>query len=205
MAQIELNVTSREASGKGISRKLRAAGQVPAVVYGKGMEPSKISFEPKALEAAISGDAGWNTLLTLRGASELDGKVVVLKDLELHPLRRDMVCADFHAIDLNKKVHFMVPVVAVGQSEGEKMGGTLQVIRHELEVICLPTAVPQAIEINVEALTIGDVVHVEEVVVPEGVEVPFDVNFTVLTVKGHKEEATDGGEAEAEEGVAAEE
>mgnify|MGYP001487079581 CR=1 FL=1 len=205
MAQIELNVTSREASGKGISRKLRAAGQVPAVVYGKGMEPSKISFEPKALEAAISGDAGWNTLLTLRGASELDGKVVVLKDLELHPLRRDMVCADFHAIDLNKKVHFMVPVVAVGQSEGEKMGGTLQVIRHELEVICLPTAVPQAIEINVEALTIGDVVHVEEVVVPEGVEVPFDVNFTVLTVKGHKEEATDGDEAEAEEGVAAEE
>lgn len=207
MSQAEMNVTLREGTGKGVARKLRAEGQVPAVVYGKGMEPCAIAFEPKALEAAVGGEAGWNTLITLKGAAPVEGKVVVLKDLDLHPLRRDMVCADFHAIDLSQKGHFMVPVIPVGTSEGEKMGGSLQVIRHELEVICLPTAVPQSIEINVADLTIGDVVHVEEVAVPEGVEVPFDVNFTVLTVKGHKaeEEEVEGEEGEGEEAGVAEE
>lgn len=204
MSNVELNVTQREASGKGVARKLRADGQVPAVVYGKGMEPCAISFDEKALETVLSGEGGWNTLITLKGPASVDGKVVVVKDLDRHPLRRDMVCADFHAIDLNKKGTFMVPVVPVGKSEGEKMGGTLQLIRHELEVVCLPTAVPQSIEINVEALNIGDVVHVEEIPAPEGAEIPFDVNFTVLTVKGIKEEEEVEGEGEAEGEEAAE-
>lgn len=201
MAQAELNVEIRENTGKGVARKLRAAGMIPAVVYGKDMEPTPISVEPKALEEAVSTDAGWNTLLTLKGASEVEGKVVVLKDLELHPLRRDMVCADFHAIDLKEKGSFMVPVVTVGTSEGQKMGGSLQIIRKELEVICLPTAVPQAVEINVEALNIGDTVHIEDVTAPEGAELPHDVNFTVITVKGHKEEVEES--EEGEEGVEA--
>ena len=203
MSQVELNVSQREATGKGVARKLRAEGLVPAVVYGKGMEPCPVSLEAKALQAAISGEAGWNTLITLKGAAAVEGKVVVLKDLDLHPLRQNMLCADFHAIDLTQKGSFMVPVVAVGKSEGEKMGGSLQVIRHELEVICLPTAVPQSIEINVEALNIGDTVHVEEVAAPEGAEIPFDVNFTVLTVKGHKEEEEELEEGEEVEGEVA--
>lgn len=206
MAQAELNVEIRENTGKGVARKLRAAGKVPAVVYGKGMEPTAISVEPKALETAVATEAGWNTLLTLKGAPEVDGKIVVLKDLELHPLRRDMVCADFHAIDLKQKGSFMVPVVTIGKSVGEKEGGSLQVIRHELEVICLPTAVPQAIEINVEALGIGDVVHIEEVTAPEGAELVYDVNFTVITVVGHKAEVeeTEGEGGEGAEEAAAE-
>ncbi|HKJ05148.1 MAG TPA: 50S ribosomal protein L25 [Geopsychrobacteraceae bacterium] len=206
MAQAEMNVTLRDATGKGVARKLRANGQVPAVVYGKGMKPCVISFEPKALQDAVSGESGWNTLITLKGAAVLEGKVVVLKDLNLHPLRRTMVSADFHAIDLSKKVNFMVPVVPVGKSAGEKEGGTLQVIRHELEVYCLPTAVPQSIEIDVTSLNIGDVIHIEEVAVPDGTEIPFDVNFTVLTVKGIQEEEEDEAEVEeGEEAVTAEE
>lgn len=200
MAQAELNVEVRENTGKGFARRLRTAGKVPAVVYGKGMEPTAITFEPKALENAIATDAGWNTLLTLTGAPEVAGKVVVLKDLDVHAIRRDMVCADFHAIDVLKKLSFMVPVVAVGTSEGEKMGASLQIIRKELEVYCLPTAIPQSIEIDVTALNIGDVVHVMDVVAPEGAEIPHDVNFTVITVKGHKEEVEDV--EEGEEGVA---
>jgi large subunit ribosomal protein L25 len=193
MASAEFNVALRENTGKGVARKLRAQGLVPAVVYGQNMEPCCISFEPKVLEKAIATDAGWNTLLTLKGAAPVEGQVAVLKHLELHPLRRNMMSADFHAIDLNKKVSFMVPVVTLGKSVGEKEGGSLQIIRHELEVICLPGAVPQAIEIDVTALEIGDVIHVEEVQAPDGVEIPHDVNFTVITVIGHKtdEETTD--------------
>lgn len=207
MAKAELNVEIRENTGKGVARKLRADGMIPAVVYGKDLEPTPIVVEPKALEQAISTEAGWNTLLTLKGGKAVDGKVVVLKDVDFHPIKRTMQCADFHAIDLKAKGSFMVPVVAVGKSAGEKEGGSLQVIRKELEVVCLPTEVPQAIEINVEALNIGDVVHIEDVVAPEGSELPHDVNFTVITVKGHKEEVeeTEEGEemAEAAETAAA--
>lgn len=207
MAKAELNVTLREDAGKGVARKLRVQGMVPAVVYGKGIEPCTIIVEPKALEAAVSTEAGWNTMITLKGAKPVEGKVVVLKNLDLHPIRRNMVCADFHAIDLKKKISFMIPVVAVGKSEGEKQGGSLQVIRHELEVVCLPSEVPLSIEINVDALDIGDTVHVEEVEIPEGVELSFDVNFTVITVKGHQAEELDeveGEEVEGDETAAAE-
>ncbi|HEY5673731.1 MAG TPA: 50S ribosomal protein L25 [Malonomonas sp.] len=201
MAQAELNVEIRENTGKGVARKLRVLGKAPAVVYGKGMKATTITVDAKALEAAIATEAGWNTLLTLKGAPEIEGKVVVLKDLDLHAIRRTIVCADFHAIDLSKKGIFMVPVVTVGESKGEKAGGTLQVIRHELEVLCLPTAVPESIEIDVTALEIGDVIHIDDVTVPAGTELPHDVNFTVITVVGHKEEveAVEGEEIEDEE------
>jgi large subunit ribosomal protein L25 len=201
MAQVELNVEIREASGKGVARKLRAEGKLPAVVYGKNLDAQAITVEPKDLDKALSGDAGWNTLITLKGAPAIDGKVVVLKDADFHPLRREMISADFHAINLQQKAIFMVPVNVVGTSAGQKMGGSLQLIRKELEVFCLPTEVPQSIDINVEALEIGDTVHIEEVTAPETVELAHDVNFTVITVVGHKEEEVE----ETEEGAEVEE
>lgn len=201
MAQVELNVEVREASGKGVARKLRAEGKLPAVVYGKNLDAQAITVEPKDLEKALSGESGSNTLITLKGASSIDGKVVVLKDADFHPLRREMISADFHVINLQQKSVFMVPVNIVGTSAGQKMGGSLQVIRKELEVFCLPTEVPQSIDIDVEALEIGDTIHIEEVTVPESVELVHDVNFTVITVVGHKEEVEEGEEgAEVAEG-----
>lgn len=198
-AQVMLEVEARKEVGKGFARRLRSAGRVPAVVYGKGTETTLISVDPKALQKAISGEAGWNTLLTLNGAG-LNNKVVVLKDAAIHPMRRDMLCADFHAINLTEKSYFMVPVNTIGISAGEKMGGSTQLIRKELEVYCLPTEVPQAIDIDIAALQIGDTVHIEDVTVPAGVELVHDVNFTVITVVGHSTEAeTEEAAEEAEE------
>jgi large subunit ribosomal protein L25 len=197
MAQTELNVTAREVVGKGGARSLRRQGLVPAVVYGKGLDACNVVVAPKALQAAIATEAGWNTLITLKGEGSFNGKVVILKDMQVDAIRRDIQHVDFQAIDLQKKVHVMVPVHPVGKSAGEKAGGHLQVIRHELEVVCLPTAIPSAIEIDVETLGIGDVLHINDVVLPAGVEAPHDVNFTVITVTGHKaEEAAEGEEAE---------
>lgn len=195
MATAELKVSSRSAAGKGCARSLRRQDLAPAVVYGKGMEPCSITVAPKELRQAIATEAGWNTLITLRGEGPFDGKVVILKDLQIDSLRRDILHADFQAIDLGKKVHVMVPVHAIGKSQGEKDGGNLQIIRHELEVVCLPTAIPSAIEVNVNALKIGGVLHIDDLALPAGVEVPHDVNFTVITVTGHKAEE---GEAAAE-------
>jgi len=199
MAKSVLNVEPRVRIGKGGSRKVRRDGLVPAVVYGKGMEALNIRVEPKALQQAIATDAGWNTLITLKGDGPFDGKVVILKDMDVDAIRREVQHVDFLAIDLSKALTVLVPVHPVGKSHGEKEGGTLQVIRHELEVSCLPANIPDAIEINVEALNIGDVLHINDIVMPEGVESRHDVNFTVLTVAGRmaaETEAAEEGEAE---------
>lgn len=198
MAQVELNVEIREKSGKGVARKLRAAGKLPAVVYGKELGSAAIVVDPKELETAISGEAGLNTLITLRGATELAGKVVILKNADVHAIRRDMISADFHAINLTEKSSFMVPINIVGTALGQKEGGTLQLVRNDLEVLCLPTQVPQAIDIDVAALEIGDTIHIEEVVAPADVELVHDVNFTVLTLSIIKEEVEEVEEDEFE-------
>jgi large subunit ribosomal protein L25 len=198
MAQAELTVSARNNVGKGAAHALRKQDQVPAVVYGKGMEPCSLIVNPKALKKAVATAAGWNTLITLKGDGPFNGKVVIVKDMQYDSIRRDIMHADFQAIDLKKKVHVMVPVHTTGKSQGEKDGGNLQIIRHELEVVCLPTAIPNVIEIDVTALKIGGVIHIDDIKLPAGAEVPHDVNFTVITVTGHKEEAAaEGSEAVA--------
>jgi large subunit ribosomal protein L25 len=188
----------RDGIGKGGARALRRQNLVPAVVYGRGLEPCAVTVEPKALKKAIATESGWNTLITLKGEGAFSGKVVILKDMQVDAIRRDVQHADFQVIDLKKKVHVLVPVHPVGKSEGEKVGGSLQIIRHELEVFCLPSAIPGAIEVDVTSLNIGDVLHVEDLVLPAGVEVPHEVNFTVITVTGHKAEEGEEGAAEEE-------
>ncbi len=201
MAKSVLNVEPRVRIGKGGSRKVRNDGLVPAVVYGKGMESCNLRIEPKALQKAIATEAGWNTLITLKGDGPFNGKVVILKDMQIDAIRRNVIHVDFQAIDLKKKIAVMVPVHALGKSVGEKQGGTLQLVRHELEVFCLPTDIPPAIEIDVTALEIGDVIHINDVALPQGVEAPHDVNFTVLTVVSPKVEAAEEGEEGEEEEV----
>ena len=207
MAQVELNVDIREKSGKGVARKLRAAGRLPAVVYGKGFETTTITVNPKELESAVSGETGLNTLITLKGAAGLDGKVVILKEANVHPIRRDMISADFYAINLKEKSVFMVPINVVGTAVGQQEGGSLQLVRNELEVLCLPTEVPQSIDIDVTALEIGDTIHIDQVVSPEGVELVHDVNFTVITLSVIKVEVepTDEDELDETEGAVADE
>jgi len=203
MAQVELNVDIREKSGKGVARKLRAAGKLPAVVYGKGFESTTIVVDPKELEIAVSGEAGLNTLITLKGVAALDGKVVILKAASVHPIRRHMISADLYAINLKEKSTFMVPINIIGTAVGQAEGGSLQLVRNDLEVLCLPTEVPQAIDIEVTALEIGDTIHIEEVTAPDGIELVHDVNFTVITLSIIKEEVeeVDEDELEAVEGA----
>lgn len=194
MAQTELMVNSREALGKGSARSLRREGLVPAVVYGKSFETCALSVDPKALKKSISSEAGLNTLITLKGDGLFNGKVVILKEMQVDPVVGTLLHADFQIIDLAVKVSVMVPVHPVGKSVGEKEGGNLSVIRHEIEVECMPNAIPSAIEIDITELQIGDVVHVEDLQLPVGVEAPHDANFTVLTIAGRMAEEVEGEE-----------
>ncbi len=203
MAKSVLNVEPRVRMGKGGSRKVRREGLVPAVVYGKGIDPLSLRLDPKALQQSVATDAGWNTLITLKGDGPFDGLVVILKDMQIDAIRRTPKHVDFLAIDLKKTLSVMVPVHPVGKSQGEVEGGSLQLVRHELELNCLPTNIPTSIEIDVTKLNISDVVHIDEVDLPEGVESQHDVNYTVLTVVGRKAEEVEEG-AEEEETVVAE-
>jgi large subunit ribosomal protein L25 len=188
-----LNVLTRTRLGKGGNRVLRSQEQAPAVVYGKGMEPCAITIDPKTFKKALGRDI--NTLITLKGEGPFDGKVVIVKEIKKHAIRRHIMHVDFLAIDLTKPVQVMVPLHTIGKSQGEKDGGSLQLIRHELEVSCLPTAIPTAIEIDVTALKIGTVLHVNDLKLPVGVEAPHDVNFTILTVTGITAAAEEQAEA----------
>ena len=195
MAHAELTVSARRKTGKEDSGSLRRQGLVPAVVYGKGVEPCTVVLEPKALEAALATEAGLNTLITLRGEGAFAGKTVILKDMQTDSIRRNILHVDFQVVNMQQEVHTSVPVHPVGKSIGEKNGGNLQVIRHELEVVCLPDAIPTSIEVDVTALNIGDVIHIDDIALPAGVKVPHDVNFTVITVTGRKPEEEAAGEA----------
>jgi large subunit ribosomal protein L25 len=197
-----LNVSQREGLGKGIARSLRREGLIPAVMYGKGVENCALAVEPKQLAAIIDSEAGLNTLITLKGEGVFDGKVVILKDMQTDPVRQELLHVDFQAIDLKTKTHVLVPLVPVGKSAGEKEGGNLQVIRHEIELVCLPTNIPSALEVDVTALGIGDSLHVQDIQLPSGVELPQDVNFTVVTVTGRAAEVE---EEVVEEAVESEE
>ena len=187
MSQAELNVSTRTRLSKGGNRVLRRQEQAPAVVYGKGMESCAITIDPKTFKKALGRDI--NTLITLKGDGPFDGKVVIVKEIKKHAIRRNITHVDFMAIDLSKPVQVMVPLHTIGKSQGEKDGGSLQLIRHELEVSCLPTAIPTAIEIDVAAMKIGTVLHVNDLKLPAGVTAPHDVNFTILTVTGITVEA----------------
>lgn len=198
MAQSHLQVTARTGLGKGGARSLRRQGLIPATVYGRGLTPCSVVVDPKTLKAAVATEAGWNTLLTLQGEGDFSGKVVILKDAQFDVIRREMTHVDFQVVDLQKRVHVMVPVHPVGKSVGEKAGGNLQVIRHELEVFCLPTAIPGSIDVDVTTLAIGDVLHIEDLALPAGVEVPHEVNFTVITVTASRLHDEEGEEAAEE-------
>lgn len=200
MAKSELQVILRNEAGKGVARSLRREGLVPAVVYGKGMDPCGITVNPKALKTAVATETGWNTLITLKGDGPFDGKVVLLKDMQINAISRDVVHADFQVIDLKNVIHVMVPVHTIGTPKGVKEGGTLSVVRHELEVVCLPTAIPKSIDIDVTEMDVGDVFHVDEIEVEDGVAIPHDVNFTILTIVGRMAEEVEEVEGEELEG-----
>jgi large subunit ribosomal protein L25 len=198
-----LNVSLRGTSGKGVARTLRRQGEIPAVCYGKSLDSHSLTVNVKALKKALSADSGLNTLIKLQGDGPFSGKVVIVKDLQVEPLSRRPLHVDFQAIDLTKKTQVMVPLKIVGKAEGEKTGGVLQIIHKEVEVSCLPTAIPPFIEVDVNALDVGESISIDDLDFPAGVEKTHEGNFVVVNVSEIRaeveaEEETAEGEEAAE-------
>jgi len=151
-------------------------------------------------EVAIKNQAINQLLLNLIiDGDEAGARTVMIKELQSKPLSHKLVHIDFYEVSMDRKIRVMIPVTTVGKSEGVEMGGTLQIVRRELEVLCLPGEIPETIEIDVSSLGIGDSIHVMDIPTSGNVEIPADVDFTVVTVLSAKVEAVEGEEEEAEE------
>lgn len=206
MKFIDLNATKRTEKGNGPARKLRQKGLVPAVIYGPGKAPEMLSINSHDLEMVLKGSHTIQVLLDLKienGKSEM--RKAMIKDLQSDPVSHRILHVDFYEIDPNRKILMKVPVVAKGKSAGVEMGGLLQIIRRELEVLCLPGEIPEAIELDVTDLNIGDSIHVNDIQLEGDLEIPTEVDYTVITCIGKKaevEEELEEGEEGAEEAVA---
>jgi len=204
LKQHELSATIRNTTGNGPARSLRREGRFPAVLYGPRTEPILLSVNVREFERAVQKGNIRRTIfsLSIQNGATLT-RPAVIKELQTHPVSGRFLHADFYEIDMNRKLRVMVPVVTKGKARGEEFGGMLQIIEREIEVLCLPQEMPDALELDVTELGIGDTLHVNDIALPAGVELPPGVNYTVVTVVSQKAEAAPAA-AEAEVAEAAE-
>lgn len=208
MDLIELNTDTRKEKGNGPARVLRRDGRIPAVLYGPKSEPIMLSVSVREIENILKKESSARVLLglTVDGAKGKP-KPVMIKELQRHPVTRSFLHVDFYEVDMARKIKVNVPIVTEGKCKGVELGGMLQIIRRELEVFCLPHEIPESVIIDITDLDVGESVHVQDIPLGENVEIPADVNFTILTVTSPKAEDEEGEEAEEgeEEVEAAEE
>lgn len=181
MERLVLEVSLREGTGKGVARKLRSAGRVPAVFYGHGIAPVHLQIDVIPLERVVH--RGANALIDLQGPEQVVNKPVLVKELQRDPATRKPLHCDLFAVDLEEQITVDVPFHFVGRPRGVvEQGGVLEPLLRELEVSCMPLAIPDSIEIDVSALEIHDSVHVRDVALPEGVVALVDADQTVVHV-----------------------
>jgi large subunit ribosomal protein L25 len=181
--QLTLSAETRNGAGKGASRELRRQNRVPAVIYGNKQEPELIHVEEKALIKLLMTGHFSNSVVEI----ELGGKkqITIPKDVAFHPVSDRPLHVDFLRIIKGAKVDVEVPVVFVNEdaSPGLKRGGVLNIVRHELELICDNDKIPDDIQIDVSGFDIGDSIHISSVKLPKGSESKItDRDFTIATI-----------------------
>ena len=203
MEQVTLEGFFREPSGKGGARALRRAGSIPAIFYGPETETIPIQVTKKSLEKTLKKQNNENILyqLTIKGDKKETVKTVMLKELQKNPIDQEILHLDFFEVSLFKEIDVTVGLKVVGKASGVEKGGILQEISRDVEIRCLPTQIPNHIEVDVSALEIGDSIHVKDLKLPEGIQVLSDVNQTLITVVPPiAEEEKPAAEAEPVEG-----
>ena len=168
-------------TGSAASRRLRAADRIPAVLYGHGMEPISLTVVRRDLRVAISGPAGQNTILTLN----VEGKnySAVIKELQRHPVRRNVAHIDFIQIDLSEQITMHVPVVLTGTAKAVlSAGGLVDPAVDTIEVRTTPANVPNEIAIDISEMTTESVIRLGDIKLPAGVVAIGDADMPVATV-----------------------
>lgn len=211
MEQINLNARVRRVTGNGPARSLRREGRIPAVLYGPKTEPILLSIDLREFEQIAKKSTIGSVLLNLQIQNgDTHSHPAMVKELQIHPVTHRFLHVDFYEIDMQRKIKVMVPVVVRGKAKGLEDGGLLQIVRREIEVLCLPTEIPESFEVNVTDLDIGDAIHMEDIQTVANVEIIEEADVTVVTVLAPKveveavEELVEGEEAVEAEGAAEE-
>jgi large subunit ribosomal protein L25 len=178
--QVALAVTGRAGTGKGEARSLRRAGRVPAVAYGAALDaPIPVSVDGRDLYHALNTDAGENAILRLD--IEGDAQLAIVREIQRHPVRREMMHVDFVTVSRDVKITVEIPLVLEGEAPGADEAGVVDQVLFALPVEVLPLEVPDQITVDISSLEIGEVIRVEDLTLPGGVESLEDPERTVVT------------------------
>lgn len=181
---IEIKAELRNETGKGSAHKLRDQGFTPAIVYGPGMEPTKISISSNRMIEVIETGMAMRSLIKLdiEEDPQFKNKILMFREIQRHHIKRTPIAADLYEVNPNKKVEVSVPLKFVGNAEGILLGGLLQPLVRSLTVMCKPDNMPDNIEADVSGLKLGYTLYLSDLVMPEGVEVALDLKSPIATI-----------------------
>jgi len=187
-----LEAELRETTGRGAARRMRRIGKMPAVIYGGGKPELSITLDALNTFKLLDQETFHTSIIEIKVKGSRGVNKGLVKDVQWHPVRDEAIHIDFHRVSSSDVVQIEIPVNAINfeKCPGDIKGGLLEIIRHTLEVSCRADSIPDAIVVDCAALDIGDSVHVEGLQLPDGVEVPHDVNFTVLALAAPRVEET---------------
>ncbi len=199
MNKVTLNARQRVETGKGPARRLRAAGQAPAIFYGKKTEPMNLAVQIHEFHKAVE-KAGSNPLFDLRISTDGDTEttmIALLKERQIRPVDSSLVHLDFVQVFMDEPIEVDVPLEFVGKAIGVEKGGMFQTAAKEIRVSCLPADIPDEIVVDISQLERGHSIHVGQITLPEGVKPATDLGIALATVVAPKKE--DQVEAEVPE------
>lgn len=186
----------RSGIGKGPSRRLRMKQELPAVLYARGQEAISLVVSPKETTKILRGPLKRNAIISLELEGDAKKRMVMVKDRQIHPTRRDLTHVDFVEVDLKKPVTVSVPLTLSGKSESVVLGGKLDHVLQKIRISCLPGNIPEMINVDITHLPFGST-HTKDVVLPEGSKLADKPRVVVLTIKKPR------GASKEEEGQAA--
>jgi large subunit ribosomal protein L25 len=198
--QAKLTVQKRAEVGRNAIKKVRKQGLIPGVIYGVGQEPINLEVNGRQLSTVLAHSSSENILLELEivDGDNTQNSLAMIQEVQHHPIQRQILHVDFHAVSATEKITAEVPIETVGEPVGVKTGGgLLEHILRDLEVECLPGDLPQRIQVDVSGLDLNQSIHVKDLQLPAGVEAVTDADLTVVAVSEARveEEPTDLGAA----------
>ena len=183
--QLKLKAQVRTLVGSADSRRMRGQNIVPANIYGKGESNINLQLQRKEITNLLAHATSEHVLVDLEiadGAST-SSRLALIQEVQHHPVRRDIVHVDFHAVKADELLHAAIPIVPIGEADGVKnFGGIMEVAIHELDVECLPKDLPDVLRVDVSALGVGQSIHVRDLQLPEGVTARAKGDLTVIAV-----------------------
>lgn len=192
MEKVILKAEVRTGIGKRAAKDLRKKDLIPANVYRAGKGAVNLQVSKDSLSETLQTKAGENVIITLKisGGTDAKDKTVLIKEIQRHPVKDDILHVDFNEISLTEVLKVNVPLVSHGEPVGVKVdGGVLEHVLRELQVECLPTAIPEKIEVDVSGLKISEAVYVKNIIAPDGVKILNDPELIAMIVKPPKVEA----------------